>query len=233
MVAHVKGATGRDYKAEYAARKARAAARNLTTAQARGHPARGQLSIKALRMVGLVTTTGSTSVDATRLRYYRAAREIAAGKSKAAAARVAGISVSTFNRLNRELGLVQSIPRYKPDLSGILRPSGVRGYQVEQPGSTPILTREGRLIVAPAVDRVTASLLGRYWNAVDRALKGDDRDLQRFRHAVVYDLDGNAYHLMTDINAYRRWYDMRSGIERQDFARTFYTGRRVVYAPAA
>jgi hypothetical protein len=131
-------------------------------------------------------------------------------------------------RYNTERKLYQPLYRYRDG-----RPTTVRGYQIEQPGSTPILTADGGIITSPAVDAKTASLLGKYWNAVDNALQGDDRELRQFRHTVVQTRDGQHYRLLTNTNAIRRFFDSMSDADTADFWRTFYTGRTVVYAPAA
>jgi hypothetical protein len=227
MVAHIKGAVGRDYAAEYAARKARAAARGLTTAQARGHAPAGT-SIAALRKAGVITTTGSTKVDSVLTRFYGAVNELAKGTSLTRAAKAAGIAPSTVKRYNTERKLFQPIYHYKEG-----KPSTVKGYRIERSGSTPLLADTGTLISDPPVDAKTASLLGQHWNAIDAALKGDDRALRKFRHTTIQLLNGNTYRLMTDVNAIYRFFDSMSEGELSDFWRTFYTGRTVIYAPAA
>jgi len=226
MAGHKKGARGRDYPAEYAARKARAAARDLSTAQARGHAPQGQ-GIAVLRRAGLISTTGGAP-DPTVWKYYRVADRLARGGSLTAAAHAERIAPKTVKAYNVERRLFQPLYRYRNG-----KPTTVRGYQVEQPGSTPILAADGTLIPAPPVDAKTAGTLGKYWNAVDKALKGDDAELKRFRHAVISTRDGKQYRLLTDVNAIRRLFDAMSDQDESDFWRNFYTGRTVVYAPAA
>jgi hypothetical protein len=131
-------------------------------------------------------------------------------------------------RYNAERTLFHPLYRYRDG-----RPTTVRGYQVEQPGSTPILTSEGIIITAPAVDAMAASTLGHYWNAADQALKGDDRDLRQFRHLVIHTREGLHYRLLTDANALRQFFDQMSEADEVDFWRHFYVGRAVLYAPAA
>lgn len=228
MASHKKGATGRDFAAEYAARKERAAARGLSTAQARGHAPKGE-SVSELRREGLITTTGGGKADTVLSRFYRAVAGMARGESLSRASKTAGIAPSTVKRLNTERDIFQPIPRY----TSAGKPSGVRGYQVSYAGSTPILTREGELITGPQVDVKNASILGRYWNAVDAALQGDDRALGKFAHTTIYDVNGNPYSLMTDVNAIRVLFDRMSDADESDFWRNFYAGRTVVYAPAA
>jgi hypothetical protein len=227
MVAHVKGAVGRNYAAEYTARKLRGAARSLTTAQARGH-ASADASIAALRKSGVITITGSTKADNVLTRFYGAIKELAKGTSLTRAAKAAGIAPSTVKRYNTERKLFQPIYHYKEG-----KPSTVKGYRIERSGSTPILTDTGTLISAPAVDAKNASILGQHWNAIDAALKGDNRALRKFRHTTIHDLSGNHYSLMTDVNAIHRFFDGMSETDLSDFWRTFYVGRAVIYAPAA
>jgi hypothetical protein len=226
MASHTKGATGRDFAAEYAARKARATARGLTTAQARGHAPQGT-SIVHLRRAGFITTTGG-GPDPTLQKYYRVVERLAHGESLTRAARAERTTPRTVKQYNAERSLFHPLYRYRGGT-----PTTVRGYEVEQPGSTPILTAEGVLITTPAVDAKTASMLGQYWNAVDKALKGDDTDLRRFRHTVVPTRDGQHYRLLTDANAIRQIFDQMSEADEVDFWRNFYTGRSVLHAPAA
>jgi hypothetical protein len=176
----------------------------------------------------LITTTGTTKADSVLGRVYRAVAELAKGSSLSRAAKVAGISPSTVKRYNAERKLFQPLYRYKNG-----KPSTVQGYRIEQSGSTPILTDTGTVISSPSVDAKTASLLGMHWNAIDAALKGDDRALKRFAHTTVHELNGNTYHLMTDVNDLHVFFDSMSDADRSDFWRTFYTGRTVIYAPAA
>jgi hypothetical protein len=223
MPSHHKGTTGRDFAAEYALRRARAAARGLSIAQARGHAPAGR-GILSLRRAGLITTIGG-GPEPTRLKYYRVADRLARGESLTRAARAEGTTPRTVKRYNVTGRLFQPLYRYRDG-----QPATIRGYQVEQPGSTPILTSTGQMIEAPAVDAQTASLLGRYWNAVDKAEHGDDRDLQVFRHVVITTRDGRSYRLLTDVNAIRAFFDGMSDADTADFWRNFYTGRAVLYA---
>jgi len=224
MASHIKGASGRDFAAEYAARKARGLARGLTTPQARGHAPMGK-SIAALRQAGFITTIGG-GPDATLQKYYRVVERLAQGERLRTAARAEHIAPGTVKRYNAERRLFQPLYHYRAG-----RPTTVRGYQVEQPGSTPIFTADGQLITAPAVDAKTASTLSRYWNrAVEKALKGDERELQSFRHTVIHTRDGQHYRLLTDPNAIRAYFDSLSDADTADFWRTFYTGRAVLYA---
>lgn len=227
MPSHRKGATRRDYAAEYAARIARASERGLSRSQARGHAPSGE-SIADLREAGVVTTTGNPQRDRVLLRYYHAVRELSQGKSLRQAAKTAGIAPSTVKRYNERRQLYQPVYHYKNS-----QPTTVKGYQVEQPGSTPILTSDGTLILAPPVDAKMASILGSYWNAVEAALQGNDRALRTFTHTTIFDLYGNTYQLLTDVDTIYRFFESMSESDESDFWRTFYAGRTVIYAPAA
>jgi hypothetical protein len=226
MASHRKGATGRDFAAEYAERRARATARGLSIAQARGHAPKGQ-SIQELRRGGRITSIAGEP-DPTLLRFYRVVARLQRGESLGRASRAEHTTPRTIKAYNAERRLFQPLYHYR-----LGKPTTVRGYQVEQPGSTPIFTAAGELIPSPAVDAKTATTLGEYWNAVDAALHGDDRALRGFAHVVITTRDGRHYRLLTNVNAIRRWFDEMSDEEEADFWRTFYTGRTVLYAPAA
>src|ERR1700746_123253 len=62
----------------------------------------------------------------------------------------------------------------------------------------PIPTSEG-LIEVGIIDSPQASLLGKYWNAVERYLAtGDASDLNAFANESVLDASGNRWPLLTD-----------------------------------
>lgn len=227
-IPHTKGARGRDYAAEYAHRKSLGAARGLSLAQIRGHAPPGE-RISDLRRQGLLAPPGDTSNDSALTRFYQAVQGLAQGKSLRQAAHDAHISPATVTRLNAERQLFSPIPRF----TQVGRWSGVAGYWVRTAGTTPILTHEGALITSPQVDAKTASLLGTYWNAVDAALKGDDRDLRRFAGATIFTIDGESYRLLTNANAIRRWFDQLSDADERDFWRSFYTRGEVLSGSAA
>jgi hypothetical protein len=238
---HTTGARGRDYAAEYARRRHLASERGLTLSQARGHPrtTKGEAAIRTLLQRGETTRAGRA--EETLRKYYRVVERLEHGQSKTRALRTEHLGAATFDRYNQMQGtrrngdeqpLVQPKYHYSPSTG---RPSTVKGYKIDNPGSTPILAADGTIISGPSVDARTASLLGQYWNAVEKAQRGDDSDLQKFAHVVVYTRDGKAYRLMTDINNIYRRMDMMSDAEERDFWRTFYSygGGQVSYGPAA
>lgn len=234
----------RDYAAEYARRKHLAAERGLTIAQARGHPrtVKGEPSVRMLLQRGETTRVGRA--EATLRKYYRVVQRLAHGQSKTHALRAEHMGTGSFERYNRERGtyiignerpLLQTFYNYSHSTG---RPTTVKEYHVLKPdeiGSTPIFAADDTIISRPSVDARTASLLGQYWNAVDKAQRGDDSDLRKFAHVVVYTRDGKAYRLMTDINAIYGHIDRMSDAEQREFWRTFYNsgGGSIVHGPAA
>jgi hypothetical protein len=63
----------------------------------------------------------------------------------------------------------------------------------------PVLEYGGKQEIAIRDSR-RASILGRYWNAVDRYLAtGDASALQKFEGQVIIDIDGNKHGLLTDL----------------------------------
>src|SRR5260221_2249479 len=221
---HGKGVRGRDYAAEYVARTQRAAARGLSVPQARGHAPPGR-SINALRRAGQVTSTGGGMPDTTLAKYYRVVARLAHGESLSSGAKAEPTTSQTVKRYNRERELFHPVPRF----THAGKPSGVRGYRVEQRAFT-LLARDGTLYPGVPVDAKKASLLARYWNAVDAAQKRDERALRSFEHVVIHDTHGNAYRLLTDVNPINRFFDSLSDEDTTDCCRTFYTGRTVLYA---
>jgi hypothetical protein len=76
-----------------------------------------------------------------------------------------------------------------------------------------------------------ASLLGRYWNDVDKArISGDGASLKKYEHTVIHTLDGQTYHLMTDLDAIRAW--IAALPDERDFWRNLYHGGSVLYDAA-
>jgi hypothetical protein len=213
MASHRKGATGRDYAAEYAARKARGLARGLNLPQLRGHAPNTEQSVSSLRASGLIG--GDSRAEALLRKKYAAVARMSQGESLAQAAKAEGIAPSTLQRFLKDRGIAQPIYHRRGG-----KPTSVMGYRIEASGSTPILTDTGQVIDAPAVDSRTASLLGRYWNDVDKTLKGDGAALKKYEHTVIHTLDGQTYHLMTDPYAIRAW--LAALPDERDFWRNLY-----------
>jgi hypothetical protein len=223
MASHRKGATGRDYAAEYAARKARGLARGLNLPQLRGHAPKSEQSVSALRAFGLIG--GDSNAEALMRRKYAAIARMGHGESLSQAAKAEGIAPSTLRRFIKQSGAAQPIYYRRGG-----KPTSVKGYRIEASGSTPILTDTGQVIDAPAVDSRTASLLGRYWNDVDKTLKGDGVALKKYEHTVIHTLDGQSYHLMTDPYSVRAW--LAALPDERDFWRHLYHGGSVLYDAA-
>jgi hypothetical protein len=227
MVAHVKGAVGRDYAAEYTARKLRAAARGLSTAQARGHAPKGA-SITALKKQGFITSTGS-ALDTIFKRVARAIgiyeHQPAAAKSLSKASAQASVSPSTVKRHGLLSGRIQREPVYQRDASGALKPTKrTKRFLTYVAGSFPVLTPDGQLTLYREFDRTNLSILAYYWNAVEEArLYGRDRMLHAFRGVVVRDIDGNEYRLLTDIDKIHVVFASLSPEEQRDYNRAFYS----------
>jgi hypothetical protein len=197
MPSHCKGATGRNFAEEYAARKRRGLARGLTLPQLRGHASKSEPSVSVLRTSGLIG--GDSKAEALLRRKYAAVARMRLGESLSSAAKAKGISPSTLRRFVNERQPAAAIYSYKNG-----RPTRIKEYVFGGGGSPVILTSDGQ-VVEPEVDRRTASLLGRYWNDVDDALRGDERALDKYRNTVVYTLDGKAHRLMSDVNDLRAW----------------------------
>jgi len=92
MASHRKGATGRNYAAEYAARKARGTARGLSTAQIRGHARPSEARLARTRAESLAAK-------------YQAVAGIRSGQTRTAAAASAGVAPSTLRRFIQDRGI--------------------------------------------------------------------------------------------------------------------------------
>jgi hypothetical protein len=221
-IGHGRGVRGRDYAAEYRARKAQGLGRALSVAQARGHPRKGETAITALRRVGLV---GAPSREDRSLQaYYRVVARLAKGEPLGKAARAEGTTPRTVNRLDDERVLFGYLYR-----KGKRGQDVFDGYWVVNWARFPILAADRTLHPAVPLDKKNASLMGAYWNAVDEALKGKDAALKQFAGTVIYDVHGTTYRLLTNVNAIRRFFDSLSEEATQDFFRNFYHGREVLY----
>jgi transposase-like protein len=81
----------------------------------------------------------------------------------------------------------------------------------------PVMTTDGRLQQGIALDDKTASLMGRYWNEVQQAMRGKPSDLASF-NITITDVFGNRYQLMTDADALQKHYltqgDPMAGVKK-------------------
>lgn len=189
MPSHKKGATGRNFAAEYAARVARAAARGFGLPVARGHPRAGEPGLKDLKE----RSTVKRVFDA--IRGYEA--QPRGAKSLERAARAASVSPSTVKRRGLARGILSNTP---------LEPEGggPKAYRIYDRGSMPVLDQTLGLVTGEHFDTPTMSLLGRYWNAVENALLDNNEALLApFRNATIVSTAGNEYNLVTELDAVR------------------------------
>lgn len=151
----------------------------------------------------------------TMKKFYNVVKRLSRGETLASAAKAENISPSTIRKINgqrtpdREYKgkLIPGAERrvYSPAYNKVNTKTGkaVRtGFQLNAPYEAPVL------IIHPdgvpelktiKCDRINASILGKYWNHVDRSLEDGEYDrLTRFEGRYVYDLDGNSYPLITD-----------------------------------
>jgi hypothetical protein len=211
----------RNYHAEYLRRKALGVERGLTLRQARGHPRLGEPSVRTLRQGGHLPD----GRDPALTRYFRVVARLAKGEPLRTAIPAEHISLATVHRLNEERVLFGYT--YRTGKRG--QPNVFNGLWVRYHARMPILTSDGVLHPHVPLDKVSASEVGTYWNAVDAARQGKPEALEAFRDRVIYDADGHAYRLLTDVNALHRVFDAMSDEELADFSRTFYSGREVRY----
>jgi hypothetical protein len=96
-------------------------------------------------------------------------------------------------------------------------------------GRPTFWTNGGVLHEAVPVDGKNIRLLARYWNAVKKATyTGDDSDLSAFGALPIFDLYGNTYQLLTDVNALML---LLEGYEQSgDFEQLFQSGEGVLDA---
>ncbi len=118
---------------------------------------------------------------------------LAKGEPLRSATRIEHIAPQTVHRLNEERLLFGYF--YRPGKRG---QAVFAGYWVRHHARMPVLTWDGAYYPETPLDKVNASLVGRYWNAVDEALRGRTAALQPFANTVIYDTAGNRYRLQTE-----------------------------------
>ena len=196
----------RDYKKEYERRMKLAKKRGLTTAQARGHARKQEVPISQLKSQGLLVTP---NVSAEK-RYYKTLKAVNAGKSLTAAAKAAHISTATVRKLDKTRDALQ-----RDQITG--------KYAVRASSEFVIPTKDGRLLNGVPVDKANASILGHYWNDVQKGLNGKyPKALKRYRGKVVYDIAGNQYRLLADVNDVRSILEQMSQGEVDNFEEKLY-----------
>lgn len=147
-------------------------------------------------------------------RFYRVVERLGKGESLTKASKAEGLSETTVRNINEEKtptreyngriieGTARRVysPKYSPTTG-----KRVRGFEVNTPNEAPVLVINpdgSSSIKTIQVDRININTLGRYWAKVDSTLNGDTPEgLERFQGRVVYDLQGNAYPLITDPDA--------------------------------
>jgi hypothetical protein len=211
----------RNYQVEYRRRTSLGAERGLTLRQARGHPRLGEPSIRSLRQGGQLPGDRDPALT----RYFRVVARLAKGEPLRTAIPAEHISPALVHRINEERVLFGYT--YRTGKRG--QPNVFNGLWVRIYARMPILTTDGVLHQHIPLDKITASEVGTYWNAVDEARQGKPEALAAFRDRAIYDADGHSYRLLTDVNAIHYVFDRMSEEEYADFSRTFYSGREVRY----
>jgi hypothetical protein len=211
----------RNFHAEYRRRTALGVERGLTLRQARGHPRLGEPSVRILRQDGQLPGDR----DPALVRYYRVVARLAKGEPLRTAIPAEHISPALVHRLNEERVLFGYT--YRTGKHG--QPNIFNGLWVRHHARFHVLTSDGVLHPEVPLDKVSASQIGTYWNAVHAAMQGKPEALEPFHSLVLYDTAGKAYRLLTDVNALYRFFDTMSEEQYADFSRTFYSGREVRY----
>lgn len=167
----------RDYKAEYARRKARALVRGLSVSQARGHPKAGE---------GYASGKSSTPQSTPDLEELLKA--VRAGTPLKHAAKVTGISEEKARRFVKGNGLAK-FERGRWQMTDA------------RPRRVPIISgTDQRAIIVP--DFETASRVGKHHNAVGRFLRTNDlSQLSEFEGDGVRDANGRFHSFETNPNA--------------------------------
>lgn len=171
----------RDYKAEYARRITSGRRRGLSPSQARGHPRKGEPPASSPE----AKPKPDDKIEA-------AIREMRAGTSMTAAAKLVGVSpkrLSTFIKAHR-------IGRYKANRWL---------FTDRRPRRIPMIVGDGqRAITVPGFEE--ASLAGQHHNAVGRFIRsGDLSHLAAFQGQSITDVKGRKHPFETDPNALFRF----------------------------
>ena len=169
-------AQNRDYKAEYARRKARGLAKGLSLSQVRGHPKTGEAFVSRKR-----------PAKVTPPKIEAAIKLMNSGRSMTASAKEAGTSPSRFAWYLNEMGLGNKAG--KRWVIGDRRPRRV----------PLIINAQTKSIIVPGF--AEASRVGHYHNDVKRFLETQELAfLNRYRSLTVKDISGKEYAFETDPN---------------------------------
>ncbi|SFM87005.1 hypothetical protein [Nitrosomonas communis] len=199
----------RNYKAEYQRRRQLAEQRGFSIAQARGHARKSEAKISELKRSGVIDKTRTSTLE----RFYQAISAIASGKSLAQAAKATHISTTTIKKLDIERRVLQRTP-------------DGRHWEIVSSARFPILSWDGKLYKDIPLDRKNASLVGLYWNATQKAYMGETSALNDFSNAMVFDLHGNAYRLLTSVDDLVSIMDQMSDSDREGYERSFASDQR-------
>jgi hypothetical protein len=176
----------RDYKAEYAARIARAEALaaksgvTITRSQARGHARtdKSEASIKSLQKQGVITTATTSTLS----KYDAVVKRMNAGESLTAATKAERMSPATF----KKAALKNDILAYH-NKKIVLHKREFR-----------IITSDSVIHNDVPLDRQNASTAGRYWDAIAKSQADSGERLATFTPPFVDDIFGNRYELLLD-----------------------------------
>lgn len=188
----------RDYKKEYARRialaksRARAFGIKYSRSQARGHArtAKAEVPVSVFKRNSVIRPER----QATERRYNKALGFVRDGMSVTAAANKVGMSPVTLRRIGVARGVLERTEATK----------GSR-YKITSRWHSDILTPSGRMYNHVPLDRRTCSTMGRYWNAVHKAIaQTTSAPLLEFQGIKVHDLYGKSYSLCTSVQTLLR-----------------------------
>lgn len=198
----------RDYRAEYQRRRELGRERGLSIAQARGHARVGETKILELKRSGVIDVSRKSTFE----RFYQAINSIASGKSLSKAAKKAHIAIATIKKLDVDRKVLHRINN--------------KHWEIRSSASFPILTKSGKWFKEIPLDQKNASIVGRYWNAVNKAYLGDTSLLPAFTYVVIFDLHGNQYRLLTRVDDLISIMEQMNDAEREAYERMFSSEQR-------
>ena len=201
-----KQSAKRDHLAEYKRRITLGGQRGISKGQARGHAGKGEVPVATLKQQGLFKPSNSLI----ERKYYKVLKRVAAGASLSEAAKKLHIAPKTVRKLDKER-------------DALVRDEKTGRYVVKASSEFDVLTRDGTLFKGVALDKYNATILGKYWNAVQKALNGSNTNtLKGYRNVPVYDIYGQRYVLLTNINDVRAVFEQMTAGEAEDFNEKFY-----------
>jgi hypothetical protein len=178
---------------------------------------------------------GTTDSRKSIQKYYAVVKRLDNGESLKSASQSENISPTTIRKLNEERTAdreykgknIQGNARrlYTPKYEGTNKAGKAirRGFTVHSPDDVPIFKgfdTDGTYIITTInTDKIYSSIVGRYWNVVDKVVKGDlgISALSEFTGKSVYDVNGVAYPLITDVNQLLLLFGSMSEDEKGNF----------------